>query len=82
MYSKVEQIHMKLSSLQSLVTMKTHKNQVAMKEFFVRWRYTANMRFTEWHKIQALRKLLVERDTQIMRNRLYKWKALVLDLES
>ena len=43
--------------------MKTHKNLVAMKDFFVRWRYSANLRFPEWHKIQALKKLLVQRDT-------------------
>lgn len=30
-----------------------------MKEFFVRWKYTANIRFPEWHKIHALKKLLV-----------------------
>ncbi len=82
LYRKVEQIHLKLSHLQRLVTMKTHKSQVAMKEFFVRWRHTVNIRYSEWHKIDRLRKILVERDTQIMRNSLFKWKALVIDLEN
>lgn len=82
LYRKVEQIHLKLSRLQHLVTMKTHKSQVAMKEFFVRWRHTVNLRYTEWHKIDRLRRMLVGRDASILRNRLFKWKALVLELEN
>ena len=52
-----------------------------MKEFLYRWKYTFNLRFKEWHKVEALRKMLVRKDSQILRSRLYKWKSLVLNLE-
>ena len=52
-----------------------------MKEFLYRWKYTFNLRFKDWHKIDALKKMLVRRDSQILRSRLFKWKALVLNVE-
>jgi hypothetical protein len=52
-----------------------------MKEFLYRWKYTFNLRFKDWHKIDALKKMLVRRDSQILRSRLFRWKALVLNVE-
>lgn len=46
-----------------------------------RWKYTFNLRFKDWHKIDALKKMLVRRDSQILLSRLFKWKALVLNVE-
>ena len=73
--------HAKHSTAQKLVLMKRHQDHAAMKEFIMRWRYSFNLRFKDSHKIQALKNMLVRKDTEIMRSRLYKWKALVLDLE-
>ena len=52
-----------------------------MKEFLYRWKYTFNLRFKDWHKMDALKKMLVRRDSQILQSRLFKWKALVLNVE-
>ena len=52
-----------------------------MKEFLYRWKYTFNLRFKDWHKIDALKKMLVRRDSQILQSRLFRWKALVLNVE-
>jgi hypothetical protein len=73
--------HAKHSTAQKLVLMKRQQDHAAMKEFIMRWRYSFNLRFKDSHKIQALKNMLVRKDTEIMRSRLYKWKALVLDLE-
>ena len=63
LYKKVEVIHAKLARIQKMVSLKTHNNHVAMKEFLIRWRNTMNLRYTEWRKIEALRRLLLGRDT-------------------
>jgi len=65
-----------------MVLLKRQQDQGAMNEFFTRWRFTFNIRFKDWHKVQALKNMLVRKDDQIARSRLYKWKAIVVELES
>jgi hypothetical protein len=43
--------------------MKRKQDHSALKEFLLRWKYTFNLRFNDAHKIQALKNLLVRKDT-------------------
>ena len=59
----IELYHAKHATVQKLVLMKRIQDHTALKEFLYRWKYTFNLRFKNWHKIDARKKMLVRRDS-------------------